>query len=167
MIASADKLCNAMILNYLAASLLIQSQHKINAAITKLLWAKQAAATHLELRVAASANKIANALALYFYAASLYYSYWFVRESWLWHVLSRLDSFSFGGALQNAKKKYTRLSQIKKYCVMRECDSIHSWISLSGDLAFSHHDGIYGFKLPKRFLEISSRDLTLFSILII
>jgi len=50
---------------------------------------------------------------------------------------------------------------------MRECDNIHSWISLSGDLALSHQDGIYGFKFPKRFLEISSRDLTLLSILII
>jgi hypothetical protein len=40
------------------------------------------------------------------------------------------------------------------------CDNIHSWISLSGDLAFSHQHGIYGFKFPKRFLEISSRDLT-------
>ena len=48
-----------------------------------------------------------------------------------------------------------------------KCDNIHSWISLSGDLAFSHQDGIYGFKFPKRFLEISSRDLTLFTILII
>jgi len=50
---------------------------------------------------------------------------------------------------------------------MRECDNIHSWISLSGDLAYSHQDGIYGFKFPERFLEISSRDLTLLSILII
>ncbi len=47
------------------------------------------------------------------------------------------------------------------------CDNIHSWISLSGDLAFSHQHGIYGFKFPKRFLEISFRDLTLFVILII
>ncbi len=47
-----------------------------------------------------------------------------------------------------------------KYCIMRECENIHSWISLSGDLAFSHQDVIYGFKFPKRFLEISSRDLT-------
>ncbi len=36
------------------------------------------------------------------------------------------------------------------------CDNIHSWISLSGDLAFSHQHGIYGFKFPERFLEISS-----------
>ena len=45
----------------------------------------------------------------------------------------------------------------------------HSWISLRGigvgDLVFfSHQDGIYGFEFPKRFLEISSRDLTLFSL---
>jgi hypothetical protein len=48
-----------------------------------------------------------------------------------------------------------------------ECENIHSWISLSGDLVFSHQQGIYGFKFPKKYLEISSRDLTLFSILII
>ncbi len=47
------------------------------------------------------------------------------------------------------------------------CENIHSWISLSGDLVFSQQQGIYSFKLPKRYLEISSRDLTLFSILII
>jgi hypothetical protein len=81
MLASADKICNAMIFNYLTAGLSIQLQRKINAAITKILWPKQAAATHLEVGVATSTNKIANALALYFYAASLYYSYWFVRES--------------------------------------------------------------------------------------
>ncbi len=45
-----------------------------------------------------------------------------------------------------------------KYCIMRECENIHSW-------AFSHQQGIYSFKFPKRFLEISSRDLNLFSIL--
>jgi hypothetical protein len=46
-------------------------------------------------------------------------------------------------------------------------ENIHSWISLIGDLVFGHQQGIYGFKFPKRFLEISSRDLTLLSILII
>ena len=45
-----------------------------------------------------------------------------------------------------------------------ECENIHSWISQRiGDLVFSHQDGIYGFKFPKRFLEISSRDHTLFT----
>jgi hypothetical protein len=43
------------------------------------------------------------------------------------------------------------------------CDNIHAWISLNGDLAFSHQQGIYGFKFLKRFFEISSRNLTLFS----
>ena len=33
--------------------------------------------------------------------------------------------------------------------------NIPTWISLSGDLAFSHQDGIYGFKFPKRFSELS------------
>jgi hypothetical protein len=35
------------------------------------------------------------------------------------------------------------------------CENIPMWISLSGDLAFSHQDGIYGFKFPKRFSELS------------
>jgi hypothetical protein len=47
------------------------------------------------------------------------------------------------------------------------CEKIHSWISLSGDLVFIHQQGINGFKFPKRFLEIFSTDLTLFSIPII
>ncbi len=52
-------------------------------------------------------------------------------------------------------------------CTYEACENIHSWISLSGDLVFSHQQGLYGFKFPKRFLEIFSRDLTLLSILII
>jgi hypothetical protein len=35
------------------------------------------------------------------------------------------------------------------------CENIPTLISLSGDLAFSHQDGIYGFKFPKRFSELS------------
>ncbi len=81
MLESTDKICNAMILNYLTVGLLIQSQRKINAAKTIILRPKQAAATHLELGVATSASKIANVLVLFFCAALLYYSYWFVRES--------------------------------------------------------------------------------------
>ncbi len=98
-------------------------------------------------------------------------SHWFVRENWLCYVLlstSRLYSSFFSDALQKTKPLFSlRLLQKTKYCVMRECENIHSWISLSGGLAFSHQQGIYRFKFPKRFLEISSRDLTLFSILII
>ena len=29
-----------------------------------------------------------------------------------------------------------------------DCENIHSWISLNGNLTFSHQDGIYGFKFP-------------------
>ncbi len=42
------------------------------------------------------------------------------------------------------------------------CENIHKWYSLSTDLLFSQQDGIYIFKFPKRFLEISFRYLTLF-----
>jgi hypothetical protein len=42
------------------------------------------------------------------------------------------------------------------------CENIHSWISLSGDLALSHQDGFYGFKFPKRFWR-SLPEISLFS----
>jgi hypothetical protein len=47
------------------------------------------------------------------------------------------------------------------------CENIQSWISLIGDLAFCHQHGIYGFKFPSGFLEISSRNLTTLTALII
>jgi hypothetical protein len=81
--------------------------------------------------------------------------------------LAGLDS-AFGNTLQNAIELFFyRIPQITKYCIMRECENIHSWISLSGELVFSHQQGIHSFKFPDRLMEISSRDLTLFSILII
>ncbi len=49
------------------------------------------------------------------------------------------------------------LPQMTKYCVMRECENIHSWIS--------HQGGIYGFKFPKRFsgdFFLRSHSFTLF-----
>jgi hypothetical protein len=97
----------------------------------------------------------------------------FQRESWLWCVgrvfssLAGLNSV-FGNALQNATQLFfVKILQTTKYYIMRECENIHSWISLSGELVFSHQQGIYGLKFPKFFLETSSRDLTLLSILII
>jgi hypothetical protein len=107
-----------------------------------------------------SATKITNAAIWYYCTAS----HLFVMESLLsQHVLlltGRLNSV-FGNALQNATQLFfDRIPQITKYCIIRECENIHSCISLSGDLAFSHQRGIYGFKFPKRFLEISSRDFT-------
>jgi hypothetical protein len=119
-----------------------------------------AAARRKGVAMASSATKITNA-AIWFYCVA---SHWFVRESWLCYVLlptGRLDSSFFRDALQNSKQLFSlRLPQMTKNCIMRECDNIHSWISLSGDLVFSHQQGIYGFKFPKRLLEISSRDLT-------
>jgi hypothetical protein len=159
MLASADKMCNAMILTYLATGLSIQLWRKINTAITKISWPKQAAATHLELGVATSTNKIANALALYFCATSLYYSYWFVRESWLWHVLCRLNSFFIRYTLQNAKQLFSlRLPQLTKYWVVRECENILHVYLYDGNLVIVILKVISIFWFPKRFLEISSRD---------
>ncbi len=47
-----------------------------------------------------------------------------------------------------------------KYCVMRECENILHGYLYDGDLVFVILKGISIFKFPKRFLEISSRDLT-------
>jgi hypothetical protein len=44
------------------------------------------------------------------------------------------------------------------------CEHIPTWISFSGDLAFSHQDGIYGFKFPKRFSELSQAKTSLYSL---
>jgi hypothetical protein len=56
---------------------------------------------------------------------------------WLW-IASFGESYN-GDVLQLAKQLFSlRLPQMTKYCVMRECENIHSWISLSVDLAFSH-----------------------------
>ena len=68
----------------------------------------------------------------------------------------RPDSHFGDALLQDANQLFlSRLLQMTKYFVMRECENIPTWISLSGDLAFSHQHGIYGFKFPKRFLELS------------
>jgi len=42
------------------------------------------------------------------------------------------------------------------------CENIHSWISLIGDLAFSHQGEIYGFKFPKKFFWRSLSEISLF-----
>jgi hypothetical protein len=72
------------------------------------------------------------------------------------------DSY-FGDTIQDAKQLFfSRLPQMTKYFVMRECEHIPTWISLRGDLAFSHQDGIYGFKFPKRFSELSQAKTSLY-----
>jgi hypothetical protein len=107
-----------------------------------------------------SATKISNA-AIHFYCK--YYAHLFVRESLLCDVLlhiGRLDSV-FRNTLQNASQIFfNRIPQITKYCIMRECENIFCGYLYDGDLVFVILKRNYGFKFPKRFLEISSRDLT-------
>ncbi len=47
-----------------------------------------------------------------------------------------------------------------KYCIMRECENIFPGYLYDGDIAFVILKRISIFRFPKRFLEISSRDLT-------
>jgi hypothetical protein len=99
-----------------------------------------------------SATKITNATIWYYCAAYWYYAYLFVRESWLSNVLSRLGLLFFGDALQNAKQLFsTRLPQVTKYCVMRECENILSGYLYDGDLVFVIFKRISIFKFPKGF----------------
>jgi hypothetical protein len=95
----------------------------------------------------------------------------FQRESWLWCVgrvfssLAGLNSV-FGNALQNATQLFfDRILQITKCCIMRECENILLGYRHDGDLVFVILKGISIFEFPERFLEISSRDLTLLSLL--
>jgi hypothetical protein len=97
----------------------------------RLAAAMQAAATHLELGVATRSNKIANTLALYFCAASLFYSYWIVRESWLWHALSRLDLFFFRDTFLKRKTNiFSQAFQNEKILHHEGVGEYPSWISL-------------------------------------
>jgi hypothetical protein len=103
-----------------------------------------------------STTEITNA-AILFYCA--YYAHLFVMESWLWHVcLPRFNSCFYGDALQNGKQIFfSRLLQMTKYFVMRECEDI-------GDTSFYSQEGISIFKFSKSFLEISFRDFILFTL---
>jgi hypothetical protein len=132
----------------------------ILAAAARMIFQQCMQAAH-GVAMVSSATKITNAGIW----SSCAVSQLLVRESWLWHVILptwRLDSFFFGGgALQNAKQLFsTRLSKMMKYCIMRECENILCGYCYVSDLAFVILKGIYRFKFPKRFLEISSRDLT-------
>ena len=72
------------------------------------------------------------------------------KKMWLW-IVSFGESYN-GDVLQLAEQIFSlSLPQMTKYFVMRECENIHSWISLVGDLVSSHQGEIYGFKFPKKF----------------
>jgi hypothetical protein len=97
---------------------------------------------------------------------SLHYS--FVREKdaacadSYFHTLLRPDSY-FGDAIQDAKQLFlSRLLQMTKYFVIRECENIPTWISLCLTTVFSQQGGIYVFKFPKRFSEFSWAKISLY-----
>jgi hypothetical protein len=107
----------------------------ILAAAARTIFQKCMQAAH-GVAMASSATKITNAEIWYYCAAS----HWFVRESWLWHLLlstGRLNSLFFRGVLQNAKQLFsTRLSKMTKYCVMRGCENILHGYLYDGDIVF-------------------------------
>ena len=89
---------------------------------------------------------------------------WFVqREQNSYFLISlRPDSF-FGDALQGAKQLFfSRLPQMIKYFVMRECEDIPTWIPLCYDSAFVHKMEFSIFKFPERFSEISCAEILLY-----
>jgi hypothetical protein len=82
-------------------------------------------------------------------------------------VFSSLAGLSsvFGNALQNATQLFfNRIPQMTKYFVRRECENISTWISLCVTTVFSQQGGISIFKFPKRFLEISWAETSLYSL---
>jgi hypothetical protein len=96
--------------------------------------------------------------------------YLFVRERVVRRMIScfliylRPDSY-FRDALQNAKELFfSRLPQMTKYFVTRECENIPTWISLCVTTVFSQQRGISIFKFPKRFSEISWAETSLYSL---
>ena len=84
---------------------------------------------------------------------------------WRWSAYFG-DSYH-GDVLQVRKELFSaRLLLMTKFFVMRECENILCGYLCAVTTVFSQQDGIYGFKFLEGFLEISSRDLTLFSLLL-
>ncbi len=69
----------------------------------------------------------------------------------------------FGGDIVSQNNLVVTLTKNRKSFPHPVCENIPTWISLSGDLAFCHQDGIYGFKFPKRFWELSQAKTSLYS----
>jgi len=137
---------------------------------------KQAAALGVAT-LQSSATKTA-ASTYYFTALSLHMHSLMREKMWWWLALARKKMWvwiaSFGKSyncdvLQLAEQIFSlSLPQMTKYCVMRECENIHTWISQIGDLAFSHQGEIYGFKFPKRFFgDLFQRSHSFFSLSIL
>jgi hypothetical protein len=144
----------------------------VNAATATLSTVAHMLAAHIVATMQTRAKKIANEIISYYHA--LFHMHSLVRESMCWWLaLARNKMWwwiaSFGYSYHNDVLQYAkqlvslRLQQMTKYCIIRECENIHSWISLSGDLAFIHQDGIYALNSPKGFW----RSLTEISLLLL
>jgi hypothetical protein len=114
------------------------------------------------------------AASTYYFASSSLHVYSLMRETMLWWLaLAKKKMWrwiaSFGesyhdNVLQFAKQLFSvRLLLMTKFFVMRECGNILSGYLCVVTTVFSQQDGIYGFKSPKMFLEISSPEISLFS----
>ncbi len=83
---------------------------------------------------------------------------------YLGHVLTRGGIKPQSNKVQTilAIKLPTGVRELRHFLGMVQyyCENIRSGYLYDGDLVFVILKGIYGFKFPKRFLEISSRDLT-------
>jgi len=143
------------------------------AAKTKISWRLKQAAAFRVATVRSIATEIANAASIYYLITSSFHDSLVREKMWWWLALARkklcwwLASFGesyHGDVLQYAKHLFSlRLPQMTKYCVMRECDNIHSWISLSGDLAFSHQQEFTVLNSQKGFWR-SLPEISLFSL---
>ena len=61
------------------------------------------------------------------------------------------DSYFQKGIQYTKQLFFSRLPQMIKYFVMRECDNIPTWISLCCDSAFAHMKEYSIFKFPEGF----------------
>jgi hypothetical protein len=106
--------------------------------------------------------------------ASYAFAHELMREKmWWWLALARkkmwrwIASFGesyLGDVLQYPKQLFSlRLPQMTKYCVMRECDNIHSWISTIGEVASSHQQEFTVLNSQKGFWR-SLPEISLFSL---
>jgi hypothetical protein len=138
----------------------------------KIRWRlKQAAALGVAtLRLSATKT----AASTYYFTVSLLHMHSLVREKmWWWIALASKKMWRWiasfgesynGDVLQYAKQLFSlRLPQMTKYCVMRECDNIHPWISTTGDLAFSHQQEFTVLNSQKGFRR-SLPEISLFSL---
>jgi hypothetical protein len=149
--------------------------HLVAAAVKTTLWLKHTA-SHGVAALCISASKIVNATTVN-YATSLLHVGLFVREKmmcwWLelskkkmWCWIASFGKSYLGDVLQYSNQLFFHsLPEMTKYCIMRECENIYSWISPSVDLAFSHKQEFTVLNSPKGFWrslpEISLLSFTL------